>query len=50
MNLWNDLGFSLYVVPSICHMIAILENRKKSEMGVSANFGMLLLNTGDQVQ
>jgi len=34
---WNDLGFSLCTVLSICHVVAILENKKKSEMEVSAD-------------
>jgi len=33
----NDLGFSLYAVPSICHMVTTSDDRKKSEMGVSAD-------------
>ena len=38
MDLWNDLGFSLYAVPSVCCMVATLDNRKKSEMEVSADW------------
>ena len=37
-NLWNDLGSSLYAMPSICHMVAILEERKKSEIKVSTDW------------
>ena len=37
-NLWNDLGFSLYAVPSTCCMVTISDNRKKSEIGVSTNW------------
>ena len=37
VDLWNDLGFSLYAVPSVCHMVATSDDRKKSEMGVSAD-------------
>ena len=37
VDLWNDLGFSLYTILSICYIVAISENRKKSEMGVSAD-------------
>jgi len=22
MDLWNDLGFSLYAAPSVCHVVA----------------------------
>ena len=36
-NLQNDLGFNLYAVPSICCMVAILEERRKSKMEVSTN-------------
>ena len=34
-RLINYLGFSLYVAPSVCHMVMISGNRKKSEIGVS---------------
>jgi len=37
VNLWNDLGFSLYAMPSICYMVATLDKKKKSKIGVSAN-------------
>ena len=37
IDLWNDLGFSLYVVPSVCHVVTTLDDRKKSKMGMSAN-------------
>ena len=37
MDLWNDLGFSLCAVPSVCHMVVTSDGRKKSEMGVSTN-------------
>ena len=37
MDLWNDLGFSLYAVPSVCHMVTTSDGRKKSEIGVSAD-------------
>ena len=37
MNLWNDLGFSLYVALSVCHVVAISDERKKSKMGVSTD-------------
>ena len=38
MDLWNDLGFSLCAVLSVCRMVATLDDRKKSEMGVSADW------------
>ena len=37
MNLLNDLGFSLCVVLPVCHVVATSDDRKKSEMGVSAD-------------
>ena len=37
VDLWNDLGFSLCAVPSVCHMVATSDDREKSEMGVSAD-------------
>jgi len=36
-TLLNDLGFILYAVPSVCCVITTSDNRKKSEMGVSAD-------------
>jgi len=38
VDLWNDLGFSLCAVLSVCHMVTISDGRKKSEMEVSANW------------
>ena len=38
MDLWNDLGFSLCAVPSVCHMVTTSDDRKKSEVRVSANW------------
>jgi len=35
---WNDLGLSLYAVPSVCHVVTILDDREKSKMGVSADW------------
>ena len=37
MNLWNDLSFNLYAVPSVYHVVATLDERMKSKMKVSAN-------------
>jgi len=37
-NLWNNLGFSLYTVPSVCYMIVTLDKWIKSEIGVSADW------------
>jgi len=36
-HLWNDLGFSLYTVLSVCHMVATLDEWKKSKMGLSTD-------------
>ena len=38
MDLWNNLGFSLYAVLSVCHMVTTLDDKKKSEIGVSADW------------
>jgi len=40
----NDLGFSLYTIPSVCYMITILENWTESKVRVSADINVLLLN------
>ena len=37
VDLWNDLGFSLYATLSICCVVVISDKRKKSEVGVSAD-------------
>ena len=37
-DLWNDLGFSLWAAPSVCHMVTTSDDREKSEMGVSAEW------------
>ena len=36
-SLLNDLGFSLCTVPPVCHIVVTLDNKKKSEMGVSTD-------------
>ena len=38
MDLWNDLGFSLCTVPSVCSMVATLDDGKKSKIEVSAEW------------
>jgi len=38
MDLWNDLGFSLCAVLSVCCVLATLDDRKKSEMGVNTDW------------
>ena len=35
VDLWNDLGFSLCAVLSVCCMITTSNDREKSKMGVS---------------
>jgi len=37
IDLWNNLGFSLYTVLSVCHMVTTSDDRKKYEMEVSAD-------------
>ena len=37
MDLWNNLGFSLCAVLSVCCMVATSDGRKKSKMEVSAD-------------
>ena len=34
----NDLGFSLCAMPSVCHVVTTLDDEKKSEMEVSADW------------
>ena len=36
-TLLNDLGFILCAVPPVCYVVTTSDNRKKSEMGVSAD-------------
>ena len=38
MDLWNDLGFSLYTVLSVCYVVVTSDDGKKSEMGVSTDW------------
>jgi len=38
MDLWNDLGFSLCAVPSVCYVVVTLDDGKKSKMEVSADW------------
>ena len=38
MDLWNDLGFSLYTALSVCHMVTTSDVEKKSKIEVSANW------------
>ena len=37
MDLWNNLGLSLYAALFVCHVVATLDDGKKSEMEVSAD-------------
>ena len=37
-DLWNNLGFSLYAILSVCHMVAIFNRRKKFKMEVSTDW------------
>jgi len=38
VDLWNNLGFSLCAAPSICYVVATLDDREKSKIGVSADW------------
>ena len=38
MDLQNDLGFSLCTMLSVCYVVITSDDRKKSEMGVSADW------------
>ena len=38
MDLWNDLGFSLCAVPSVCHMVATSDEEKEVQVEVSAEW------------
>ena len=35
VNLWNDLGFSLCIALSVCHIVTTSDEQIKSEMEVS---------------
>ena len=37
-KLWNNLGFSLCAVLSICYMITTLDEKKKPEIEMSTNW------------
>ena len=51
MQTWqNNLGFTLYSMLSVYYMVVISENWIESEVRVSTDVGVLLLNIGDQVQ
>ena len=42
IDLWNNLGFSLCAALSVCHMVITSDDRKKSEMGVSADWCVII--------
>ena len=46
MNLWNNLGFSLYAVLSIYCMVTVSDERKKSEIGVSTDWYIVIKHQG----
>ena len=46
----NDLGFSLYTMPSISYVVILSENWIDFKVRVSTNISMLLLNTKNRVQ
>jgi len=37
MDLQNNLGFSLYAMPSVYHVVTTLDKRNKSEISVSTD-------------
>ena len=37
VKLWNNLGFSLCAILSVCYIVATLDKWIKSKMGVSAD-------------
>jgi len=41
MNLWNDLGFSLCTLLSVCHVVTNLDDWMISGIRVSANLVLL---------
>ena len=41
MNLWNDLSFSLYTLPSVCYVVTTLDDCIISRIRVSANLVLL---------
>ena len=41
-TLWNDLGFSLYAMLSVCHVVITSDGRKESEMGMSADWCVII--------
>ena len=38
MDLWNDLGFSLCAVPSVCCMVTKSDDGKKSKVEISTDW------------
>jgi len=38
VNLWNNLGFSLYAMPSVYYIITTSDDWMKSEVGVSVDW------------
>ena len=39
MDLWNDLGFSLCAVLSVCHVVATSDEGEKSELVIGHEGG-----------
>jgi len=42
MDLLNNLGFSLYTVPSVCHMVVTSDRRKKSKIEISTDWCVII--------
>ena len=38
MDLWNDLGFSLCAVPSVCHVVATSDEGEEVRVEVSTDW------------
>ena len=43
----NNIGFSLYAVPSVYHIVVISDEQMRSKVGVSTDVSILPLNTRD---
>jgi len=46
VDLWNDLGFSLCAVLFVCHVVAISNKKKVSEMEVSTDWYVAVEHQG----
>jgi len=46
VDLWNNLGFSLCAVLSVCHVVTTSDDGEKSEMEVSADWCVTIEHQG----